>query len=409
MTGRSTITSDYLSVILRAIEKAENDPAQLRSLIYDLARLSLGKYVLTNYRQLGSEGLQRQVHNLEAAINQAESLAQKSDAVPNIEELLLVRPADSLESAAVTVRDLFGDSLFGDAWSNNELVVSAQAPVEAYRDGRAVTEVLRPVEIWQPTFGRGPKRTRSDFWWSVQLASAALIGVGIYGVMLVHSDFFSPIGNYSIAAPVPSAVVASPGPNTSIAASVASVKTHPSLGFPLPSVYGVYAVSAGKLYELDQLAMRVPDPRVRISAMISDPSHVTVPDGKLSFVIFRRDLAASAPIDVFVRVIAQVQREMKFNGNGPPTITKVDGQWAVRSKSYQFRVAPLADNPEMIVLRAADTDSALPPGRYALVLGGQGYDFAVAGQVTDTAHCLESSDVVGGTVYSECRSLAASP
>ncbi|MGC1249882.1 MAG: hypothetical protein WA889_03310, partial [Xanthobacteraceae bacterium] len=116
MTGRSTITSDYLSVILRAIEKAENDPAQLRSLIYDLARLSLGKYVLTNYRQLGSEGLQRQVHNLEAAINQAESLAQKSDAVPNIEELLLVRPADSLESAAVTVRDSFGDSLFGDAW-----------------------------------------------------------------------------------------------------------------------------------------------------------------------------------------------------------------------------------------------------------------------------------------------------
>jgi hypothetical protein len=409
MAGRPSITSDYLSVILRAIEKAQNDPAQLRTLIYDLARLSLGKHVLTNYHQLGSEGLQRQVHSLEAAINQAESLAQKSDAVPNIEELLLARSADSLESTAVTVRDSFGDSIFGDAWSNNELVVSPPAPVKAYRDGCAVTEVLRPVEIWQPTFGHGPKRTRSDFWWSVQLASAALIGVGIYAVMLVHSDFFSPIGNYSIAAPVPSAAVASPGPNTSIAANVASVKAHPSLGFPLPSVYGVYAVSAGKLYELDQLAMRVPDPRVRISAMISDPSHVTVPDGKLSFVIFRRDLAASAPIDVFVRVIAQVQREMKFNGNGPPTITKVDGQWAVRSKSYQFRVAPLAANPEMIVLRAADTESALPPGRYALVLGGQGYDFAVAGQVTDTAHCLESSDIVGGTVYSECRSLAASP
>ena len=96
MTGRPTITSDYLSVILRAIEKAESDPAQLRNLVYDLARLSLGKHVLTNYRQLGSEGLQRQVHNLEAAINQAESLAQKSDAVPNIEELLLARPADSL-------------------------------------------------------------------------------------------------------------------------------------------------------------------------------------------------------------------------------------------------------------------------------------------------------------------------
>lgn len=409
MTGRPTITSDYLSVVLRAIEKAQNDPAQMRSLIYDLARLSLGKHVLTNYRQLGSEGLRRQVRNLEAAINQAESLAQKSPAIANIENLLLARPVGSLESTAVTVRNSFGDSIFEDAWTDNELVVSQQAPVEVYLDNRAATEVLRPTEIWEPAFGRGPKRTRPDFWWGVQLACAAVIGVGIYTVMLVRTNVFSSIGNYSAAAPVHSTAAVSTGPDTNITASVAATKTHQSLGFPLPSVYGVYAVSAGKLYELEQLAMRVPDPRVRISAMISDPSHVTVPDGKLNFVIFRRDLVASAPIDVFVRVIAQVRREMKFNGDRPPTITKVDGDWAVRSKSYEFRVAPLADNPEMIVLRAAAPDLALPPGRYALVLGGQGFDFVVAGRVTDTAHCLESSDVIGGSVYSECRSIASSP
>jgi hypothetical protein len=402
MAGRPSITSDYLSVILQAIEKAQNNPAQLRSLIYDLARLSLGKHVLTNYHRFGSDGLQQHVRDLEVAINQAESLSQKSDVDSKFEDSLLVaRPVEPPEAAAITVRDSFGDSIFADSWTKHELVPSQRALAETYRKARPLTEILRPVEIWEPAFGRAAKRTRPDFWWGVQLASAAVIGVAIYAVILVRSDIFSPVGNYSLATVPQSVAVASTGPAV-LPVGVAPPKAHQSLGFPLPSVYGVYAISAGKLYELDQLAIRVPDPRVRISAMISDSSHVTVPNGGVNFIVFRRDLAASAPIDVFVRVVAQVQRDMKFSGDGPPTITKIDGPWAVRSKSYEYRVAPVDDKPEMIVLHAAESDLVLAPGRYVLVLGGQGYDFMVAGEVTDTAHCLERSNVVGGTVYSEC-------
>jgi hypothetical protein len=421
MAGRPTIASEYISMILRAIEQTQNDPAQLRSLVYDVARLSLGKHVLTNYRQLGSDGLQQHVKDLETAIEQVEQQAQKTEAPADSADPLLldrsVGPAP--KHTALVVRDAFGDSLFDEAWSKKTDLVVRQASAEVYRDDAGPIQILRPTEIWQPAFGRGPKpkHSRADFLWGIQLASAALIGVGIYVVMLMRSNPFIPGLNYSVAAPVTQGVaVASLTPTVSgLRPAVAPATTastggaSQSLGFPLPSVYGVYAVSQGKLYELDQLAMRVPDPRVRISAMIADPSHVTVPDGKLSFVIFRRDLAASAPVDVFVRVIAQVQLEMKFNGGGPPTTTKVAGEWAVRSKSYEFRVAPLADKPEMIVLRAPDSDFTLPAGRYALVLGGQGYDFVVAGQVTDLAHCLESSNVIGGMVYSECPTLASSP
>ena len=73
--------------------------------------------------------------------------------------------------------------------------------------------------------------------------------------------------------------------------------------------------------------------------------------------------------------------------------------------AYEFKGAPIDDNPEMIVLHPEDSNLVLSAGRYALAIAGRGYDFTVAGQMTDTAQCIERSNVVGGTVYSECRTL----
>jgi hypothetical protein len=116
-------------------------------------------------------------------------------------------------------------------------------------------------------------------------------------------------------------------------------------------------------------------------------------------------LMSAAPDKVSVRVVARVIRDLKFTGRGPPTITLVVDQWAVRSKTYELKVAPLVDNPEMIVLRSENAKFSLPPGRYALVLKGQGYDFNVDGQRMDTDHCLERTNAVGETIYSECRNV----
>src|SRR5215468_11245512 len=77
MAGRQSIVSDYVSIILRAIEKTQNDPARLRSLVYDVARLSLGKHVLLTYHQIGSAGLQQHISDLETAIGHVEDIAQK--------------------------------------------------------------------------------------------------------------------------------------------------------------------------------------------------------------------------------------------------------------------------------------------------------------------------------------------
>ena len=56
-----------------------------------------------------------------------------------------------------------------------------------------------------------------------------------------------------------------------------------------------------------------------------------------------------------LRVIARVVRALKFDTGGKPMTTNIDDAWVVRSNSYQMRVAPIADNPEMILIRPDPT------------------------------------------------------
>jgi hypothetical protein len=59
----------------------------------------------------------------------------------------------------------------------------------------------------------------------------------------------------------------------------------------------------------------------------------------------------------------------------------------------------------MLLVQPEKHDFVLPPGRYVLVLRDQGYDFAVAGKVTDLAQCLERTDATNGSFYSECLKM----
>ena len=103
----------------------------------------------------------------------------------------------------------------------------------------------------------------------------------------------------------------------------------PLLPFPLPKTYGVYAGSVGQLIELTQLPLKVPDARIPVSAEITNPSQAVAPNGKLSFVVFRRDLVNNAPQTVSVRVVARVAREMKFvAGKAVTTQSKAPGGFA---------------------------------------------------------------------------------
>jgi hypothetical protein len=171
----------------------------------------------------------------------------------------------------------------------------------------------------------------------------------------------------------------------------------------VPSVYGVYALSDGKLFELEPLAGHAPDPRVFMSAMIKTPSNKVLPDGHVSFIVYRRDIASSAPDRVTVRVIAKITRVMTFTKTGQPVSGNIDDEWAIRNVSFDHRVAPATESAEMILIKPETAAPALAAGRYAVIIKGQAFDFTVDGPITQTAHCLERMQAENGTFYSECR------
>ncbi len=147
----------------------------------------------------------------------------------------------------------------------------------------------------------------------------------------------------------------------------------------------------------------MPDKRVALSTPINEPSHTSLPDGKMKFVVFRRDLAGNAPDRIEVRVVARVVRALTFDGKGKASYVPVSDAWSIRNLSHEFRVRPIAGNPEMLLIQAENADFALPAGRYVLVLNGQGYDFTVAGKATDPSQCLERTDAANGEFYSDCQ------
>lgn len=261
------------------------------------------------------------------------------------------------------------------------------------------------------------KPTHTFFWSTIRLVLAVVLGVALFATIQDRTNlhrFFQAGYEATGAQPVdghngPTAMhLASSSPPAPV--SVRAIESSPGLSLqaaniPIPTSYGVYAVNHGQLTDLQTLPIRVPDERVGISALFSTPSETTLRDGRLQFVAFRRDLANNAPDRVMVRLVARVMHALTFDAKGHAKLVNVEASWGVRSNHYQMQVAPVNDNPEMIIIRPMNPNFVFPAGRYALVLQGSAYDFTVAGQITDTAQCLERTDALNMPVYSECRTL----
>jgi hypothetical protein len=180
----------------------------------------------------------------------------------------------------------------------------------------------------------------------------------------------------------------------------------PQLAAPspaLPTSFGIYAISGGKPYQLDLLPGRAPDIRVAISPLITTASRTTLPDGHLTFVVYRRDSATNAADRAEVRVVAKIARELSFDRDGKQVAANIDDSWVVRNISIPYRTAPKKDIPDMYEVQSENPETPLAPGRYALVLKGYAYDFSVAGSVTDPRQCLERLVATNGQFYSQCK------
>ena len=87
-------------------------------------------------------------------------------------------------------------------------------------------------------------------------------------------------------------------------------------------------------------------------------------------------------------MIAKIARAMTFSPGASVNTAQVDDEWTIRNASYELRVAPVSENPDMLMFQSEDPEFVFPSGRYALVLKSQAFDFTVAGPITEPTQSL---------------------
>ena len=369
---------EYALILSRMINTVKDDPAEIRATIYEFARAKLKldtSWAEAAERERLASALETAIHGVEAFSVRQEQTSLLGPPAP-VARIAHGPPAAEQPSRSMTT--------VGS-------VTPASEDIFMPDRARPYAEVRHVLEV--RTSPLGPMLAR---FFVGMLLFAGLAGLAYYKEKLpaIVERLHLP--------------GAADAPTVTQATGPAEAKTSVSQqanppAFPVPSDYGIYALSNGTLSELTALSERVPDRRIAVSTPINRPSRTTLPDGKAKFIIFRRDLAGNAPERIDVRVVARVVRASTFDAKGKPSLVTVSDAWNIRNLSYEFRVRPIAGNPEMLLVQSENPDFVLPAGRYALVLREQGYDFVVAGAVTDLSQCLERTDAVNGAFYSECK------
>jgi hypothetical protein len=378
--SRKLIEVDFALVLSRMINSVKADPSQLRSVVYELARTKLQE----TFREGDIHEAQAMASALEIAIKGVEQFSRRQ------EEVL---PAARNERSVDAHRSDFNDQ------GSPRLGITADF-----------------IENVEPVGTSSDERSR--FKTIVMLSYLVVAVAGICAISygsLSRLSIFSVFRNPPTAATKPALASKSVGsalPSEFATQAVLGQKAgsyasgSPMSGLPLPTVYGIYAVSNGVLSELNALPGRVPDRRVAISSTVESPSRTILSDGRISFILFRRELATSAPERLEVRVIAKISRALSFDKAGRARAEPVDDIWTIRNIYHDFRVAPLPENSEMLIARSDTADLVLPAGRYGLVIKGQAYDFTIGGYVSDASQCLERVEAANGSFYAECKTPA---
>src|SRR6266480_4625480 len=311
---------EFALILARMINRVKQDPTQLRFTVYEFARNKLENSI----SWADEEERKRLLGALEVAIKGVEQFSVRSDQTERLEG-----PEQSAPMA-----------LGSGTRSSNQLAVIATEP-GVHSDAK-----------WPSSAQTAEQKKKPAIWLFDRLASVVLLAAAVAGVLYVARGSLVP-------APIATA------PQAAMPVEVKGAAQLPDpLPFPVPSDYGIYALNNGKLSELDALPELVPDKRVALSTPVSKASRTTLPDGHAKFVAFRRDLAGSAPDRADVRVVAQIVRALTFDAKGKASYSPVTGEWSIRNTAYQFRVRPVAGNPEMLLIQPEDAEFALPAGRY---------------------------------------------
>lgn len=352
----------FALVIARMIDTVNSSPEDMRQAVYDLARYKLQE----QFTHADANDVKRAQHALETAIRGVEkfSAAQQASLPP---------PAVSDEGRGA-VRYLPSPGVATAA--------PARPPLEMNPQRSATSR--RTYSIWSPI-----KRT------------AGMLAV-LAGLLLAFQERerLASLAQYLLKQAKPVATQAEVKPVAEPVPKPAAAKPNPLR----PQDYGTYAVNNDQLSELKLLPGRAPDLRVAVSAAIKVSSQTVLPNGHPKFIVFRRDAASNAADRAEVRIVAKVARDFTADAAGKKP-EESNPTWVIRNVAFPFRSSPIADSPEMYELHSEDPALELTPGRYALIIRGQSYDFTVAGDIVDPRHCIERVILTSGTLYTDCKKL----
>ena len=411
--------TDLYSLLERMIEAVRANPERSRQLVYDLARYALKDKIYARNPNLTAAQVNEQMISIDIAIALMEAKATNQFARPRKgtevnDDSYFAPPAEEAQAAEKQENDVIRPSARRTAESRALVVIPPRNVrrhdrFDEYEQDYRVTQSGHELRIAPETLAliqllmnERKSKSRKVLSWlegMFRLAIVAVIGLGIYAVWSGRLAEFTGL--------VPSVAVSEPpAAQATLPPTPATPPAPPMLlpNVPMPTAYGVYAIRDDRLVGLETIATTPVDPRTRNLLQITEPSRTVFNDGRLVFTVYRRDLLTSAPETVPVRFAARIASTMRYGPNGTLVTVKPDVEsWLIYSAGFDFRVLPVPNSPEAILIRPSDPDLAIPPGRYVLLLNDQPYDFTVAGNVTDPRSCVEGVATPRGPVFYACK------
>jgi len=354
----------FALVISRMLDTVKDDAEARRQMVYDLARYKLQE----QFTYADARNIDQMKRALEVAIEEVEKFSR--DQAP-LERL----PSQQLTSSKAT--ETGGLLVSGDATVLRSRIEISRSKLPA------ISGPLLPV---------------------IKRTAAILLAVGAVILIVSQRDNIAALRR-QISSQAPEIAQVSPKPETTITVAKPEMITlaPPPPTRVLPTDYGIYALIDDKsLAELNATGVMAPDMRIAISPEFKKPDRPHLPNGRVKFIVFRRDAANVIPERVEVRVVAKIAREFSTDAAGK-NLGGGEDVGVIRNFSYPFRVSPIPGKPEMYELHTGDSGLELAPGHYVLSLGSQAYYFQVDGEITDPRQCLERVVAGNGTFYAPCK------
>ncbi|MGC0389053.1 MULTISPECIES: hypothetical protein [Bradyrhizobium] len=382
------IKAGLVRLLSARIRDISDDPRQMRDVVYELARIKLlEQFTHADAREARElqQVLERAIREVERAFERSERSSPTKDAAgpmansppENVPVPPPIPTPAALASSAIPVT----------AEMPRRPAAPPRSPDQPKRSG-AFNSLVRLITILLLIAGVG---TAVVYWPRLKAHLTALSQVAM--------PERTPKSPEPQATAIPTPSVSETAERLPESAKEPAQAAQPSI--PLPTTFGVYALSEGQLHELRPVPGKIPDRRVAISAAINTPSATTLMDGDVKFIVFRPDGGVDAS-GTEVRVIAKVSRSMGVDATGKAAMVSAGDSWVIRSMSYPYKVGPIDDQSRMLLLQPEQDGFTLAPGRYVVVVKGMGYDFTVAGTITDPNQCVERINAANGAFYSPC-------